>query len=243
MKVVAVSPHLDDVVISAGATLHALSRRGASVSVVTVFAGDADTNGPASYWDAKRGLADKAAVISARRDEDAAAAAAVGAKAMWLSHDDGAYPSRRDPKEILSVLAPILLAATVVLLPGWPLTHADHRFTTMLMIEKLRTVVPLAFYVEMPYGASPSNLLKSMLRGRHSAPLVHAGFDLTWRASSIDDLDWAAKRAAISCYAGELEALGSDTRWSNLHDRVVRREMIAYDRSLPPPDLLFGPPE
>lgn len=241
MKVVAVSPHLDDVVLSAGATLHGLARRGASVSIVTVFAGDAQTNGPASYWDAKRGLADKAAVIAARREEDAAAAAALGAEALWLSHDDGAYASRRDPKEILSELAPILLAASVVLLPGWPLTHADHRFTTMLLIERLRTVLPLAFYVEMPYGANPSNLLKSMLRGRRSAPLVHAGFDLAWRSSDLTHADWVAKRAAICRYEGELAALGNDTKWSNLHDRVIRREMLAYDPALPPPELLFGP--
>ena len=243
MKVVVVSPHLDDAVLSVGATMHHVARAGVDVRLVTVFAGDVERPGRASYCDAKRGVDDKVAVAQARREEDAAAAAVLGVEPVWLPFDDGAYVSPRDPDGIWSALAPHLDGASAVLLPGWPLTHPDHRFATMLVVQRVRADAPLLFWAEMPYGAHPMAVAKGMIRGRRSAPLAHAyGGALEWRLSPATKDDFAAKRAAVPCYAGELQNLGRDARFAALHDRLIRREMLAWaaDRELPA--AIFGRP-
>ncbi len=242
MKVVVLSPHLDDAVLSVGATMHSLVRRGVDVELVTVFAGDpAPTPGPASYWDAKRGLADKSAVVAARREEDSDAARVLGVRSTWLPFDDGAYVAPRDPEHIWSMIAPFLVMASAVLVPGWPLVHADHRFTTMLVLQRMQTGVPLFFYAEMPYASHPSSVLRSVLRGRRAAPLFHAhAVDLTWRPTAVTSEDRRAKRAAVECYRGEIESLGREARRSALYERIVRKELLGDDRSATPPPGLFG---
>lgn len=47
---VVLSPHLDDAVLSLGATIARLSRHGRSVRVVTAFANDPTSRAPAGPW-------------------------------------------------------------------------------------------------------------------------------------------------------------------------------------------------
>lgn len=240
MKVVVVSPHLDDAVLSVGATMHHLSAKGVDVQLVTVFGGDTERPSASSYWDAKRGLEDKGAVIEERRAEDKAAAAVLGAEPIWLPFDDAAYVAPRDPDAIWSMLAPLLATADAVLVPGWPLHHADHRYATMLVLERLRSV-PVGGYSEMPYAASPLTWLKGMVRHR-SSPIVGRarGAELVWSAAETSTGDFAAKRRAVECYRGELEALGLEARLAALHDRLHRRESIGWFPDAMPPSDLFG---
>ncbi len=55
-RVVVVSPHSDDAVLSLGAAIAAWARRGAEVEVLTVFALDPGSHAPAGGWDASRRL-------------------------------------------------------------------------------------------------------------------------------------------------------------------------------------------
>lgn len=241
MKVVVISPHLDDAVMSVGATMHRAARRGAEVVLVTVFAGDVHDAGRASYWDARRGVENKAAVLEARRREDTAAAATLGARSVWLPFDDGAYVSKRDPDAIWAAVAPHLEGADAVLLPGWPLTHPDHRFASMLIVQRASAGLPLLFFAEMPYGAHPVAMAKGLIRGRRSALLTHAyGGVLEWRRSPVTKDDFAAKQAAVRCYAGELENLGLDAKFAEVHDRLLRRELLACDIHRVLPQVVFG---
>lgn len=48
---VVVSPHLDDAILSLGATVAGLARNGLAISVVTVFAGDTSSAKPCGGWD------------------------------------------------------------------------------------------------------------------------------------------------------------------------------------------------
>jgi len=243
VKLVVISPHLDDAVMSVGATMHRAARRGADVVLVTVFAGDVSSDGLASYWDARRGVAEKSAVLGARRREDAAAAEVLGARSVWLPFDDGAYVSLRDPDVIWAALAPLLDDADAVLLPGWPLSHPDHRFTSLLVVERAPAHLPLLFFAEMPYGAHPVAMAKGFLKGRRSALLAHAyGGVLEWRRSPVTKDDFAAKQAAVHCYAGELETLGLDATFAAVHDRVLRRELLACDLHQVLPEAIFGGP-
>ncbi len=84
-----VSPHLDDVVLSAGGTVHRLARLGHHVTVATVFAGDRPP-GPLSPFARQLhqswGLGDEP--IGARRAEDRAAAAELGGERVTAVHLD-----------------------------------------------------------------------------------------------------------------------------------------------------------
>ena len=85
MRVVAVSPHLDDAAFSVGGTLAALADAGHEVTVVTCFT--ASVPGPTGFALAcqlDKGLPAGVDYMALRRDEDAAAMAVLGAVPMHL---------------------------------------------------------------------------------------------------------------------------------------------------------------
>jgi LmbE family N-acetylglucosaminyl deacetylase len=227
MRVAVVSPHLDDAVLSVGGTIHGLTARGASVTVVTVFAGDPDASTPPSYWDAARGEASQGAAVRVRRREDEAATAELGARALALPWPDSGYVAARDPAAIWQQLGPPLDESDAVLLPGWPLSHADHRYATLLTLERIDRRRPIVFYAEEPYATEPITLLKGAVRNRTVAPLRHAlGAEIRWRRNPIDSAGRAAQRRALVKYRGELQTLGFRGRWGRAYRRVAGGEWL-----------------
>ncbi|HYY03860.1 MAG TPA: PIG-L family deacetylase [Gaiellaceae bacterium] len=145
-RIVVVSPHLDDAVLSLGATIAAATRAGQDVSVLTVFAGEPDSAAEPSSWDVRAGFRSAGEAGRARRAEDAAACATLGARAVCL---EGVRTLSR--AELGRRLRPELAQADLVLIPGYPCTHADHELVSALVLED---GVPgeLALYVEQPYA-------------------------------------------------------------------------------------------
>lgn len=230
-RVTIVSPHLDDGVLSIGGTIHALTRRGSDVGIVTVFGGDPNATTPPSSWDAKRGTPSQGDAVRLRRQEDAAAGAVLAATTTTLPWADSDYVASRDPDAIWQELRPALEPSGLIMLPGYPLSHADHRYTTMLVLERIDPTIPIVFYAELPYAAEPLRLVKARLRERTVAPLLHAyGADIDWRLQRLTRPDRKAKALAISKYAGELEALGFRARWNRIHDRFARGEWLGMGR-------------
>ena len=85
MRVVAVSPHLDDAVFSAGAGLARLADAGHDVTVVTCFTASVpDPTGFALACQTDKGLAPDVDYMALRRDEDRAATAVLGAVPVHL---------------------------------------------------------------------------------------------------------------------------------------------------------------
>ena len=85
MRVVAVSPHLDDAAFSVGGTLAVLADAGHEVTVVTCFT--ASVPGPTGFALAcqlDKGLPAGVDYMALRRDEDAAAMAVLGAAPLHL---------------------------------------------------------------------------------------------------------------------------------------------------------------
>ncbi|MEP7055856.1 MAG: PIG-L family deacetylase [Actinomycetota bacterium] len=220
-----VSPHLDDAVMSLGATIAAQVRNGVDVSVITVFAGNPDRLGPPSYWDARRAVPTASEAICQRRDEDLLAGKTLGVSVEWLPFDDAAYVSMRDPDAIWKCLEPTLSAADLILLPGWPLKHPDHLWTTMLVQERVDPEKAVAYYVELPYAARFVPFLKSLLRGRQS-DAMHG--HLKWARTATTAPDRRAKEQAVAAYAGELARLGYRARMAALHDVFLRKEFVGY---------------
>ena len=233
MKVVVISSHLDDAVWSIGATLRAVANRGAEIRVVTVFAGDPGRDTAPSYWDGERGVATAAEATALRRQEDVAASKIIGYEPVWLPFDDSGYVYHRDPEAMATAVEPHLADASVVLIPGWPLEHMDHRYAAMMMIERV-TDQPLVLYSELPYAVTPRNYVVGRLRGRTIAPLRSAiGGEVAWSTNATSRADRAIKRAGIACYRGEVTALGYRARMSAVYERIVAREVFGFSGVLP----------
>ena len=85
MRILAVSPHLDDAIFSAGGTLASMAKRGAEVLVVTCFAGNVrQPSGFALACQLDKGIERETDYMALRRAEDVAACEMIGARAQHL---------------------------------------------------------------------------------------------------------------------------------------------------------------
>ena len=150
-QVAILSPHLDDAVYSLGAAIAESVRRGAQISLVTVFAGDPKSSRPASPWDRPLGFRTAAEAARVRRDEDRRACALVGASPVWLPFDDE-HGTPPEEDELLSSIDRAVGEPDLLLVPGYPLSHRDHLRLTQTVLER-RPAGRLALYAEEPYAA------------------------------------------------------------------------------------------
>jgi LmbE family N-acetylglucosaminyl deacetylase len=153
-RVVVLSTHLDDAVLSLGAWIRKLTRTGTEVEILTVLGGDPDSDAEAGWWDRDGGFATEGAAAKGRRAEDERACALVGARRTVLPFGDQTYDRGAGDDEIWSQIAPRLADAGVVLVPGTPLMHPDHRWLARLALGR---DLPgrVGLYVEQPYVVLP----------------------------------------------------------------------------------------
>lgn len=160
---VAVSPHLDDAVFSAGATIAALVVAGWRVRVVTCFTlSVADPSPFALSTQLDKGLPADVDYMALRRAEDAAALAVLGAQPVHLPLPEaphrgytsapdlfaGVHGDDRIIDEVQAALSPHLAGADVVLAPQAIGDHADHRVVT----DAVAALVPEAlWWRDAPY--------------------------------------------------------------------------------------------
>ena len=155
-RVVVVSPHLDDAVLSLAATIAAAVRLGAEWTIVTVFAGNPDATGPARRYDRRCGFLSAADAAIMRRREDERACAILGATPVWLPFGEVQHGSVEDADLVWTALEPHVNNAELLLLPGFPLAHRDHAWITELVLARARKNVRIGFFAEQPYaGALP----------------------------------------------------------------------------------------
>ncbi|HEY7604980.1 MAG TPA: PIG-L family deacetylase [Gaiellaceae bacterium] len=147
--VVVVSPHLDDAIFSLGAAIAHAARRGAHVTVLTVLAGDPESDHPVGEWDVRAGFATAGQAARARRGEDRRACNLVGARPIWLPYSDYQYDRGGDDA---SIRADVVAAVgySQVLLPGFPLMHDDHAWLFGLLQDAFDEA-RVGVYVEQPY--------------------------------------------------------------------------------------------
>ena len=201
-RVVVVSPHLDDGVLSLGAAIAAWSRAGARVELLTVLGCDPASEAPAGGWDRRGGFATEGASARARREEDRRACAILGATPVWLPFGSVDYERHGDEEEVRRAAVEAVGAADRVLLPGSPLSHPDHEWLVRTLVADGLDRGSVALYAEQPYtrraGAGPQ------------AP--------PWLASAVGPSTFApvparlrdrhAKWRAIRCYRSQLPLLG-----------------------------------
>lgn len=215
-RVVVLSTHLDDAVLSLGAALASLARRGIDVQVVTVLAGDPDFEASPGPWDEETGFTTSREATRTRREEDRHACAALGVTPIWLPYNDEQYSRGGSDQEIGERLLAILAEADAVLVPGFPLTQQDHAWLAKLVLSLELPTGRLGLYAEQPY-----------LEGRGwpswSGVSEYAAVASTaWRPLPAAAEDRRAKRAAREAYRSQLariaRSLGRD--WSALRRRM-----------------------
>lgn len=234
--VAVISPHLDDAVLSLGATIARWARQGARVVVVTVLANDPDVAGGAFPWDRSAGFASRREAAQSRRIEDAKACALLGAEPEWLPFGDKEHPRGGTDDEIRETLDRLVGDADALLLPGYPLTQAggDHLFVARLALELTRRPPKLGLYVEQPYAAN--RLIRRLTR--RATPLPFGLERLDWRHLRPTLSDWRAKQAAIASYESQHRLLGPLLRTRIAFYELVRGgEGIAW---LAPSDVSFA---
>jgi LmbE family N-acetylglucosaminyl deacetylase len=196
-----VSPHLDDGVFSCGALL---AQHPGSI-VVTALAGGPREGTGVTEWDCASGFATSADAVAARRAEDRAALAVLGAEPRWLEFPDSQYGGSPDADTLAAALADIVTTArpATVLLP-LGLFHSDH----LLVHAAARRAVehlglPCRLYEDAIYrryaGLRDEKLGALAREGRTLAPVAVAA-------------DTAPKRAAVACYRSQLCALATPGR-------------------------------
>lgn len=150
-RIVVVSPHLDDGVLSLGAAMSWAARRGARIELLTVFGCDPESDAPTGGWDRRGGHATEGESARARREEDRRACAILGVAPVWLPFGSVDYERHGDDDEIREAVEGVARGADTVLLPGFPVTHPDHRWLadTLARLWRNRS---LGLYAEQPYA-------------------------------------------------------------------------------------------
>ncbi len=213
-RVVVLSTHLDDAVLSVGAGLAAMIRGGIDVSVVTVLAGDPLGDETAGPWDEETGFRTSGEAARARREEDRHACEALGVMPIWFPYNDEQYPRGGSDEEIVQRLLEVLAGADAVLVPGFPLVQQDHAWLAKLALSlELHTV---GLYAEQPYLEGQG--WPSWTAGAEQPDITSS----SWRALPATSEDRRAKRIAREAYRSQLariaRSLGRD--WPGLRERM-----------------------
>ena len=181
MRVLAVSPHLDDAVFSVGAALATLVDAGHEVTVVTCFTGNVERpTGFALACQTDKGLAPDVDYMALRRDEDLAAHAVLRTTAVHLplleaphrGYDSapalfaGVRPEDLVWQDVREALAPY--DADLWLAPQGLGAHVDHLQVVRAVAALQR---PTAWWRDAPYvlkapDAQPSSDLPAGLETR-----------------------------------------------------------------------------
>ena len=138
--------------LSLGAAIASWVRQRARVELLTVFALDPESGAPAGGWDARAGFRTEGEAAIARRAEDSAACAILGATAAWLPLGSVDYDRHGDEAAVRSAIAHAADGADALLLPGFPLTHPDHEWLGRVLVESRLDCGRLGLYLEQPYA-------------------------------------------------------------------------------------------
>ncbi len=204
-SIVVVSPHLDDAVMSLGATIAQAVLSGSKVEVLTVFGYGPASSAPAGPWDTKSGYRSESEACRARRAEDDAACRILGATPRQFDFGAEPYERHGTPAEILAAVKRAVAGADCVLLPGFPLVHPDHaELSQLLLSEPLGPRIGL--YAEQPYLFWERKRLEPAMRAQAIEPLL-AG-PPQWTRQRVGRRARRLKLEAVRCYRTQLRQLG-----------------------------------
>src|SRR5262245_17965681 len=200
-RLAAISPHLDDAVFGSGDAI----REHPGASVVTVFAGVPPARGELTPWDVASGFEVGEDAVAARRDEDRAALALLGAVPHWLSFLDSQYadlPAAAEVAEALDVALRLIRPEIVVIPLG--IWHSDHALAHEAAISLVARHPQLEWmaYEDAIYRRFPGDGVARRRRDLAARGLQLAPMSPGRPAAEI-------KRRSIAGYRSQLRALAA----------------------------------
>ncbi len=237
------SPHLDDAVLSCGATIHQLVRGGDSVIILTVTAGDPSesTVDTPKIQDLHERWQAGETPTAARRREDEEAARMLGAQIIHLPIGDCIYRTARKGDAVIplypseeslfgevhpndsaleALLATEIPQADVLYVPLGVGHHVDHQITRDWGLElKNRTpALAMKLYEEYPYVNNKIAIDRALS--------FYAPQTLTVEERLLEDEDVMAKVHAIACYKSQIS-----TFWKGLDamEKATRQSMMTAE--------------
>ncbi len=229
LRVLAVSPHLDDAAFSAGGTLAALAAAGHDVTVVTCFTRSVpDPTGFALACQTDKGLGPEVDYMALRRDEDSKAMSVLGVRPVHLELPEAPHRGYLSARALFSgisphdgvdrALEPLLrdLDADLWLAPRGIGAHVDH-------LQVLRVVArlgrPVLWWRDSPY----------VLRFPEALP----GADLPPGLTPVEFPQDRPRRAdACACYASQLGFQFGGADWMREALADLSEPLLADDRAL-----------
>jgi LmbE family N-acetylglucosaminyl deacetylase len=216
------SPHYDDVPLSAGATVRLLADRSLTPETLVVFGSEPDRARPLSEFaramHERWGLTANE-VIASRQAEEAAAAAVLGARTRVLPFRDAIYrgnfylsdddlfgsPATEEATLPAAIAASLDLvdspdATTRIYAPLGVGKHVDHQIVHLAAQELATRGWDVWFYEDIPYALKPMALDARLAEVRATAPLEPVA---RIQAQST----WEQKIDAILRYPSQLETV------------------------------------
>jgi LmbE family N-acetylglucosaminyl deacetylase len=212
-RVVALSPHFDDALLSVGGLLAAAD---APVTVVTVHGG-APPGGAASEWDRLCGFATGAEAARARALEDRRACGVIGAEPVHLAYPDGIYGAPPSLDALTEAIEGLVTEDALVLVPAAVCRHADHhRVRDAALAALARLDADVWLYADQPYagrsrhwgGPGAETLADDVWRDRMTPAVTRYGLAEA-RTVRLTVRDWAVKHRAVLAYASQLVPLAT----------------------------------
>jgi len=232
------SPHLDDVILSCGGTIHQLTQRGESVTILTLMAGDPPN--PLPDTPIVRDLHQRWAIgespVTTRRQEDSASAAIVGATAQHREYADSVYrthlalPLYPSEQSIFGEIHPndttskylsiestlfrfVFLGVKVLYAPLGVGHHVDHQIVRdwALEIRQHNPTLEVKFYEEYPYTRNNEAI-------QNALDLMKPRLKLKPETQTLSASDMNAKIEAIACYKSQIS-----TFWKS--EEAMRRDV------------------
>ncbi|MGH4035262.1 PIG-L deacetylase family protein [Actinomycetota bacterium Odt1-20B] len=216
-RTVVLSPHFDDAALSLGGLI---ARLPGPVDIVTVYGGAPAPGTLVSWWDSTSGFSSAHEAHRVRLAEDAAACALLDARQVALDHPDGPYAAPGSELAELDAYLAKLEPGTDVYVPLGT-NQRDHeavRRRALRVLADLGAPLPIV-YADLPYtGHLPEwgrpeaseALATSEPYGPAYQGMLHEYRTAVRDAVTLDDEQWAAKRAAVLCYGSQLAPVSID---------------------------------
>jgi LmbE family N-acetylglucosaminyl deacetylase len=198
-KVLVISPHLDDGVLSCADVV----ARNPGAIVLTIFAGAPAEDQPLEHWDRLAGFRSGAEAIRLRKEEDDLALFLLDAVPVWLDFLDAQYGSSPRSGEVAAALEDCIRVHSpdTVLFP-LGLFHSDHRLAAEASLRLCGRYAERRWiaYADALYRAIPQQVETRIAE-------LHAR---GWRLQALEPPEPAGvKRRAAGCYASQLRALAT----------------------------------
>lgn len=215
MKIVALSPHLDDTIFSIGSFLSTQN----DVTIITIFAGIPKNKGVLTVYDQKAGFESAEDAVSTRREENKQACSNIGAKQIDLNFPDAQYAEGYTDKAILTTLQTYIddQEPELLFIPlGF--MHPDHVQTREVGVKlAFNNGIIFKFYEDLPYRVTyPIEAVDTLRK-------LEEEYDL---GLEIPNAPLTTKLSAITCYRSQLNP-DSDL---NIHNLCVPERMYSVSK-------------